>query len=212
MERDCSNPFIPSQEHEIPISTPDPDFSIWGVNFDQILFHNDPTNLGGKKMGEGDLQVIEDSRINEEVEKKKVHKEIERQRRQEMAALYDSLRSVLPSKSIKNKVRQLKVKRDKMMKSAENSKGLPISVRVKRCTGSAGVLIFATAEGRSLRLSRVLQVLVEEGLDVVDCNCTKFDGRLHCTIQCEDGGLNIDVQTLQVKLTSNIENFGDESG
>ncbi|XP_047941892.1 transcription factor bHLH36-like [Salvia hispanica] len=190
-------------------------------------------------MGEGDLQVIEDARINE-VEKKKLHKEIERQRRKEMAALYDSLRSVLPSNSIKglrsasdqiaeatkyirymqNKVRQLKVKRDKMMKSAENnkkgllssSKGLPITVRVQRCTGSAEVLIFATAEGRSLRLSSILQLLVEEGLNVVDCNCTKFDGRLHCTIQCEEGRPSIDLQTLQVKLTSNIENFGDESG
>ena len=94
---------------------------------------------------------------------------------------------------MQNKVRQLKVKRDKMMKSAENnkkgllssSKGLPITVRVQRCTGSAEVLIFATAEGRSLRLSSILQLLVEEGLNVVDCNCTKFDGRLHCTIQCE---------------------------
>ena len=100
MEKDCSNQFIPSQEHEIPISTPD--FSIWEAGFDQILFHNDPTNLEGNKMGEGDLQVIEDARINE-VEKKKLHKEIERQRRKEMAALYDSLRSVLPSNSIKVK-------------------------------------------------------------------------------------------------------------
>lgn len=101
MVRDCSNPFIPSQEDKIAIRIPD--FSIWEADFDQILFQNDPSNLGGNKMGEGDLQVIKEARINEEVEKKKVHKEIERQRRKEMTALYDSLRSVLPSKSTKVK-------------------------------------------------------------------------------------------------------------
>nr|AKN09569.1 basic helix-loop-helix transcription factor [Salvia miltiorrhiza] len=231
------------QQDEIPISVPD--FSIWDIGFDQILFHNDPTNLEvknhkGNKIA-GKLQEIEGSRISERLDKKIVHREIERQRRKEMADLHASLRSVLPSKCIKgtrsasdqiheatkyirymqNKVRQLEMKRDSIKKSPEyekqgllrergsSSKALPITVRVQRCT--AGVEVLILAEGRSLHLSRILELLLDEGLNVVHCNCTKFDGRLHCTIQSEDvTSPSIDLQMLQVKLTSNIGKFSDQ--
>lgn len=101
---------------------------------------------------------------------------------------------------MQKKVRQLGTKRNDLKKLREDenlgflrekgsySKTLPITVKVQRCSVGVEVLISCGfgEEGRSeVRLSKVLQLLLDEGLDVVDCNCTKFDGGLHYMIQSE---------------------------
>lgn len=102
-------------------------------------------------------------------------------------------------RNMQNKVRQLEMKRDNMKKSQENeklgllrekgscSKSLPTTVAVQRCSTGVEVLVSCdvTAEGQNPRLSRILQLLLEVGLDVVECNCTTFNGRLNYMIQSQ---------------------------
>lgn len=100
---------------------------------------------------------------------------------------------------MQNKVKQLETKRDELKRSRDetlgllrekgsSSKSLPITVKVQRCSVGVEVLISCGFDEKGLsgvRLSKIMQLLLEEGLDVVDCNCTKFDGGLHYMIQFE---------------------------
>ncbi|KAL0317717.1 UNVERIFIED_CONTAM: Transcription factor [Sesamum angustifolium] len=182
---------------------------------------------------------------DQDLRKKITHREIERQRRQEMSTLYASLRSVLPPDYLKgkrstsdqiheaakyitylqNNVRELGGKRDKLKRSLENhelvqsekagssSKILPnIVVTVQTCSVGVEVQISGDvlAEGLILPLSRILQVMLEEGLVVVCCNWTNFDGRLCYVIQSEVVDYRgIDLQKLQSKLTRMINTLID---
>lgn len=117
MERDYSSIFPLQQDELIPINTY-PDLSIW-EGFDQILFSADDhhlpkvkgnININGKNELPNNLQIKigdEGGAANQEMEKKIMHREIERQRRKEMADLYSSLRSVLPANNIKVKKKKI---------------------------------------------------------------------------------------------------------
>ncbi|XP_061995794.1 transcription factor bHLH36-like [Rosa rugosa] len=175
--------------------------------------------------------IIDDS------QKKMMHRDIERKRRQEMAALYASLRSTLPPQSIKGKrsladhmneavnqikhlqtrIKELGAQRDDLkiqtsspdlsctsaLGLAGNLSGSTGSsssllagnfsrsrVAVNPCLGGVEIVIIscvtgASAEPQGVVLSRLLQILLEQGLTVINCATTQVNKRLVYTIQSE---------------------------
>lgn len=190
----------------------------------------------------------------EEYAKKMVHREIERQRRQEMATLHASLRSLLPLPFIRvrqliihiciyistfpflflflivyvlvrvisiivillefqgkrsmsdqmneavnyinhlqKNIKELSEKRDKLKKkvainssleSRENKhESCGFTVR-QNSSGAVGIEISGLSE-EGVSLSKLLELLLEEGLEVFCCLSTKVDGRLLHSLQCE---------------------------
>ncbi|TKY51229.1 Transcription factor bHLH36 [Spatholobus suberectus] len=148
--------------------------------------------------------------------KKWMHRETEKQRRQEMARLYTTFRSLLPLEYIKgkrsisdhmhegtnyikdlqNKVKQLQAKRDKLMKlsnlspvgseSGRFTTHLPICVIVHPYSGGLQIKCSYSFRKYGCPLSRVLDVVLKEGLDVVNCISTKTDDMFIHTIRSED--------------------------
>ncbi|KAE8664000.1 bHLH126 protein [Hibiscus syriacus] len=147
--------------------------------------------------------------------KKSMHRDVERQRRQEMATLYASLRTLLPLEYIKGKravsdhmngaviyikdlqkrIRELSSKRDELKKLSDSSgcdqgissnDGLTSSAVVRQSLDGVEVVISTCVGARALTLSKVLKLLAEKGLDVVSCVSTRIDGGLIIhTIQSE---------------------------
>ncbi|KAK6125938.1 hypothetical protein DH2020_040327 [Rehmannia glutinosa] len=228
-------------------STSFPDFTILDVGMNHISFGSPLQNVEGIDLGDDKkgkmpkkLEETQSGSANQEVQKKIMHREIERQRRQEMATLYNSLRSVLPPhflkgkrstsdqiheatkyiRCLKNNIKELGIKRDNLKRLSKNdqlvldsekgscSKNLPnIVVTVQPCSIGVEVLISGDfiEEGLTLPLSRILRLLLEEGLVVVCCNLTKFDGKLHYAIQSEVLDYpGVDLQMLQRKLNGMI--------
>ncbi|GLT49303.1 hypothetical protein SLA2020_228690 [Shorea laevis] len=170
--------------------------------------------------------------MSKDSEKKKMmHRDTERQRRQEMAALCASLRSLLPLEYIKGKravsehvdgavnhikdlqkrTEELSVKRDELKKlsgfeEASSRNSLPTSSVVRPCFGGFEVMISTGIGVQALRLSRVLKLLLEEGLDVVNCISTKVDGGFIHTIQSQviNDLTSVDAYTLQQKLNEEV--------
>ncbi|XWS61070.1 hypothetical protein CRYUN_Cryun07bG0094100 [Craigia yunnanensis] len=169
--------------------------------------------------------------------KKILRKEIERQRRQQMAKLYGKLRSLLPLESIKGKravsdhmneavnyikylkkrIQELSVKRDKLKKlsnlsaldqgsanSSDNS-SLINCVAVHPYWGGMEIVINSGFGDESWHLSTMMQVILEEGLDVVRCVSSQTnEGFLH-TIQSEvSDPKQLDLSRLQSKLNDLI--------
>ncbi|XP_023640417.1 transcription factor bHLH120 isoform X2 [Capsella rubella] len=161
-------------------------------------------------------------------EKKLLHRNIERQRRQEMAILFASLRSHLPLKYIKGKramsdhvngavafikdtqtrIQELSARRDELKREISDhtsqtrsgsgsSRSEPASVMVQPCVSGFEVVVSSSASG--LPLSRVLEVLHEQGLEVISSLTARVNERLMYTIQVEinrraavkEDGLNI---------------------
>ncbi|KAK8537088.1 hypothetical protein V6N13_042036 [Hibiscus sabdariffa] len=169
--------------------------------------------------------------------KKSMHRDIERQRRQEMAALYASLRALLPLKYIKGnraisdhmngavvyikdlqkRICELSSKRDELKKLSDSSvfgrgmssnDDLTSSAVVRQSLDGVEVVISTGFGARALTLSRVLKLLVEEGLGVVSCVSTRIDGGLVHTIQSEVTDMTlVDVPRLQHKLSEEISSL-----
>ncbi|KAJ1431414.1 Myc-type, basic helix-loop-helix [Sesbania bispinosa] len=147
--------------------------------------------------------------------KKWMHKETERQRRQEMAQLCTTLRSLLPLEYIKgkrstsdhvfeainyinhlqNKVKQLEAKKDELIKlvpnlstnidpdeSESSTSNLPPFVNIQPFHGGLEIMCSCNM----FPLSRILEILLEEGINVVSSTSTKMDGRFIHTIRSED--------------------------
>ncbi|KAK9070347.1 hypothetical protein SSX86_010748 [Deinandra increscens subsp. villosa] len=182
---------------------------------------NRPSNKpspGGGGGGDGE---------NDQIQKKMVHREMERQRRQEMAKLYASLRDLLPLEFIKGNrsisdhmyqamhyikemeetVKGLSAKRDQL-KSFSNSNENSNKVSVSFSNGGVEISINSCLIEDGFSLSKVLNTLVEEGLNVITCTLTKVKDRLHHSIQTEvvDGQALIDPSMLQQRL-SFVANF-----
>ncbi|KAK4431564.1 Transcription factor [Sesamum alatum] len=214
-----------------------PGFTIWDVGSRTDYSGDHERNLDKlPKEFEGGVE-------DQNLQRKIMHREIERQRRQEMSTLYASLRSVLPPDYLKgkrstsdqiheaakyirylqNNARELGGRRDKLKRSLGNhelvqsekagssSKILSnIVVTVQACSVGVEVQISGdlSAEGLILPLSRILQMLLQEGLVAVCCNWTNFDGRLCYVIQSEVVDYtDIDLQKLQSKLTYMINSW-----
>ncbi|XP_027162640.1 transcription factor bHLH36-like [Coffea eugenioides] len=94
-------------------------------------------------------------------------------------------------------IRELKVKRDKLrnlmggssdlnVKSVEETNSSSTTFTVKQCeSGGIEILMKNDLAGNCFPLSRVLDMLLDEGLNVVNCVCTKVDENFLYTIQTE---------------------------
>ncbi|ANM70905.1 basic helix-loop-helix (bHLH) DNA-binding superfamily protein [Arabidopsis thaliana] len=152
-------------------------------------------------------------------EKKLLHRNIERQRRQEMAILFASLRSQLPLKYIKGKramsdhvngavsfikdtqtrIKDLSARRDELKREigdptsltgsgsgSGSSRSEPASVMVQPCVSGFEVVVSSLASGlEAWPLSRVLEVLHGQGLEVISSLTARVNERLMYTIQVE---------------------------
>ncbi|KAF1899029.1 hypothetical protein Lal_00019150 [Lupinus albus] len=196
--------------------------SLVGVNdSDKIITTNQTKKLiyGSEKSSTHD-----DS--NEHM-KKIVHRDIERQRRQEMATLHASLRSLLPLEFIKGKrsisdhmneavnyikymqenIKELGAKRDELKKlstsKVENhaTNHAYGSFIIHENNGIVGIEITSSSIEERLTLSKLLQLLVEERLEVVNCLSTEVNGRLLHSVQCEVNKSNsVDMSELRRKV------------
>ncbi|XP_016481890.1 transcription factor bHLH118 [Nicotiana tabacum] len=176
--------------------------------------------------------------ITDEFKLKKVmHRDMERQRRQEMTNLYSSLRSLLPLQCVKGKrsvsdhmheavnyIKQLQANMNKLERKREKLKMVPKSSprgrveedssdvssiiaspdcdTVSPCHGGVEILINGNNNrGESLPLSRILQELLKEGLDVVSCVSAKVNQNSLHRIQsegCDEKCINL--HSLQRKV------------
>ncbi|XP_026377871.1 transcription factor bHLH120-like [Papaver somniferum] len=172
-------------------------------------------------------------RADESKKKMVVRRDVERQRRQEMANLHALLRSLLPLEYIKGKrsvsdhmneatkyiknlqkmIVEMKDKKDELNRlSINNSKSISVIPRlinsfsqpdfatVRPCVSGLEVVI--SSDGLLLPLSRVLRVLLEDGLlTVVGCVTTRVNEKSLHTIQIEvRDHTRINTAELQQKL------------
>lgn len=146
-------------------------------------------------------------------DRKKKHREVERQRRQEMASLCASLRSKLPLEFIKGKrstsdhmneavnyikhlqakIGELGFKRDEL-KSIHSlaALGSPCSnssclttFTVNSCCEIVEIVISQSIKEKDFLLSTVLDLLLQRGLDVVSCFSSQAYDKIVHTIRCE---------------------------
>lgn len=146
-------------------------------------------------------------------DRKKKHREVERQRRQEMASLCASLRSKLPLEFIKGKrstsdhmneavnyikhlqakIGELGFKRDEL-KSIHSlaALGSPCSnssclttFTVNSCCEIVEIVISQSIREKDFLLSTVLDLLLQQGLDVVSCFSSQAYDKIVHTIRCE---------------------------
>lgn len=176
--------------------------------------------------------LIDDDQIQDppkEKEKKKtVRKDVERQRRRDMAKLYQRLRLLIPSKYLMGKrsisdhleeivdyvkdlrknIEDLERKREilkEMKNNICNSQLTPCSssdnddrITVKSCNDGVEISIKG-----GLSLSKVLKVLMKEGLNVNSCVSSTVDQSLHHIIQSKVNTRgDIDLAMLRSKLMS----------
>ncbi|XP_057446339.1 transcription factor bHLH118-like isoform X2 [Lotus japonicus] len=164
-----------------------------------------------------------------------VHREIERKRRQDMASFYASLRSLLPLEFIKgkrslsehineaanyikhmqNNLKELGAKRDELKKLSHNfmlenheSNNTTNNFTVHENNGILGIEITSDFKEESLKLSKLLHLLHEEGHDVVNWFSTELDGRLVYSVQCKVNNSNsLDLSELKRKVANAIPTF-----
>ncbi|KAJ7975619.1 Transcription factor [Quillaja saponaria] len=199
-------------------------------------------NLGNKPRRRGFNKSYSTNSANDS--KKMLHRDNERQRRQEMSTLYKSLRSLLPFELIKgkrsmsdhmneavnyikllqNNIEEKGAKRDELknLSSTLNTidhygsgsgsgSGSSNSCLTVYQSSSGGVEIEITSSSRQVKLplSRILEVLLEEGLEVVNCVSTKVNGRFLHIIRSEVmNSAGVDVAELKRKLANVIPSMG----
>lgn len=171
-----------------------------------------------------------------EENKKWMHKETERQRRQEMTNLCTNLRSLLPIEYIKgkrsisdhvneatnyinhlqNKVKQLQDKKEELMKvsnlstnattqDGSSSSNIQPFVIVQPFPGGLEIVCSYSFNKCLFPLSRVLDMLLKEGLNLISCTSNMIEGRFIYTIRSEEPIMTgIDYSELQRKLTEAI--------
>ncbi|KAI4343286.1 hypothetical protein MLD38_027812 [Melastoma candidum] len=160
--------------------------------------------------GGGAAAAAPDSRSD----KKVIHREIERLRRQEMASLYGSIRSHLPLQFLKGKrsisdhiletvnyirhlrsgIQMLSEKRDELKRKmepkgnqAEPSEVLCDSrdiVMISPCVEGVEVMV-STHCGEGIPPSRILQAMLRGGLDVTSFNSVRINERVVYSIRAE---------------------------
>ncbi|XP_027364729.1 transcription factor bHLH120-like [Abrus precatorius] len=168
-------------------------------------------------------------------EKKIIRREVEKQRRTQMAILCASLRSSLPFELIKGKrsasdhigeavnyihflkqkIDALEIKRDRLKQminpsslvetgtgtEPHGSGALVKCVNISHIPWGVEIAICIGLEEGSSRLSVLMEILLQEGCDVVSCFSTHTNGRIFHTIKTEVENLtSLDFAALQHKL------------
>ncbi|GKC37985.1 transcription factor bHLH118-like protein [Tanacetum coccineum] len=215
----------PNLDHE-PISMVD------GMGIDKSII-NRPESSTKKRGGNRSLNKTNLGRGggsgsaggDDQAQKKMLHREVERQRRQDMAKLHASLRELLPIEFVKGNrsisdhmhqavhyikqteenVKLLIMRRDQLKNSSNTNESsmnhVLNTVSVNYSNGGVEVLINSCTIVEGFHLSRVLKALVEEGLNVTSCTSTKANDRLLHSIQSEASDLALlDLSMLQQKL------------
>ncbi|KAJ8650371.1 hypothetical protein MRB53_003394 [Persea americana] len=165
--------------------------------------------------------------------RKIIHRDVERQRRQEMSMLYMLLKSKLPRdflkgkrsisdhmneaanyiKHLRKKIQELEEKRD-LLRRVTLSSSNPKSTHCEGSSSSPQVTVrntFAGAavavvgqQGQEVPLSRVIKALVEEGLNVISIS-TCINAQWVYSLECEgDDPRSIDSSGLQEILMDSI--------
>ncbi|KAL2558551.1 transcription factor bHLH [Forsythia ovata] len=170
--------------------------------------------------------------------RKIIHRDVERQRRQEMANLYSSLRTLLPPEFIKGKrsisdhmheavnyinhmqknIKELKMKKEMLQKCSKS--GTPSSddgssnndssncIRVNLCQNGVEILISCSLKEKEFPLSTVLNELLEMGLNVVSCVSTKSNEKSFHRIQSEASDSRSIDLSLLQQRLANVINLG----
>ncbi|KAJ6889564.1 hypothetical protein NC652_030339 [Populus alba x Populus x berolinensis] len=118
-------------------------------------------------------------------------------------------------KYLQKKIKELSAKRDGLKKfsnlsfdspSGSSNKYSPISpVTLQPYPGGIEVVFDSDFRGQDFPLSRVLQVLLEEGISVVNCVSTKVNERLFHTVQTEiNDPACLNLSELRQKLTLRV--------
>ncbi|KAK7391100.1 hypothetical protein VNO78_19461 [Psophocarpus tetragonolobus] len=208
------------------------------ISEDLILNDHDNCPLVDKKMRSSRPKKLfyeaqTSTHPNQEYAKKMVHREIERQRRLEMATLHASLRSLLPLHLIKGKrsisdqmneavnyinhlqknIKELNDKKDKLKKElsinsspeSHDSKHVYSGFTAHQNSGRVvGIEISGFSE-EGVPLSKLLELVLEEGLEVLSCLSTQVNGRLLHSLQCEvDNSNSVDLSELRRKFSNVI--------
>ncbi|CAH2070320.1 unnamed protein product [Thlaspi arvense] len=160
---------------------------------------------------------------------KKMHREIEKQRRQEMASLYASLRSLLPLhfiqgkrstsdqvneavnyiKYLQKKIKELSSRKDELvllsrgsfLDDSKDEMEMMNHVVVRQCLVGVEIVFSSRCCGGQPRLSSVLEVLCENGLCLLNSISSIVDDRLVYTIHAEVSDMTlIDLAKLEERL------------
>ncbi|PRQ17895.1 putative transcription factor bHLH family [Rosa chinensis] len=195
-------------------------------NYDRFMSFSQPKRKASITFGE--IDADQNPKESKKV-KKIMHREIERQRRQEMATLYANLRSHLPLEYLKQKkilflfwlqgkrsisdhvhqaanyikhiqknIEEQQKKRDELKKQHNISGSSTAVVENSQCSSlmeDSVILVRPACIGvevavntplkQGLPLSRVIDILVAEGLSIVSCNSAKRNQRLLYTLESE---------------------------
>ncbi|VFQ80575.1 unnamed protein product [Cuscuta campestris] len=199
----------------------------------QHVLMPDNTTSSGKNKGKNmrrhykSSAVQGESSTSDEKHKRMMHRDIERQRRQEMASLYASLRFQLPLEYIKGKrsvsdhvmeaakyiehkqksIRELEEKRDKLRSWSKNGDDggghvASAAVTVRPCLEGVEILISCGIPKQGFRVSRALHLLGDQqGLQLLSCVCSRVDDTLLHTIRAQvSSHARVDFQELQRNL------------
>lgn len=191
----------------------------------------------------------EDQGGNDVSQRRVIHREIERQRRQEMANHFSSLRSLLPMEYIRGKrstcdhlteaaryikdleknINELQQRKERLKGSSSLSRNnlhgdvghqcsssgtsyrSDCNVSIHTFSGAMDIEINVRVEEEDVfPLSRALHVLIQEGLNVVDCVSSKVNQRWIYVIRCEvSDEISIDSSQLQHRLMREIDSSDD---
>nr|AKN09627.1 basic helix-loop-helix transcription factor [Salvia miltiorrhiza] len=170
-----------------------------GVSEDPSIFLELEDLLADCPIPDGNQNTVKKSSASSQVEennqdsKKTAHRFTERQRRQEMSALYASLRSLLPLQYVKGKravsdhmhqavnyvndmkknIEQLQKRRDKLRNITTSADPTtPRCVKINLFKDGMEILITHSLSNKSFPLSKVLAYLLDRQLNVVHCVST----------------------------------------
>ncbi|KAI9070583.1 hypothetical protein K1719_047454 [Acacia pycnantha] len=185
-------------------------------------------------MSRGKKHITLPSSDNNDDEKNIIRRETERKRRQQMTTLCESLRSLLPFELIKGKRsasdhigeaasyikdleeknQELQLMRDKLKQEANQSlfgessshSNMVKCVSISPLTdGIIEISVDSGLEESSFPLSLLLEILTQEGCNVVSCVSTQVNGRLYHSIKAEVNNLeSLDIAGLEQKLNGAI--------
>ncbi|KAE8698193.1 putative Basic helix-loop-helix DNA-binding superfamily protein [Hibiscus syriacus] len=124
-------------------------------------------------------------------------------------------------KELQKRIEELSSKRDELKKlsfdltssgfhrrTSSNEYSLRSSAVVRQSLDGVEAVVRSRHDAQASTLSRVLQLLLEEGLDVINCISTRIDGGLIHIIKLEVIGVRgVDLPYLQQKVNEEISSL-----